>query len=112
MPSMTNRQTVGANATVQNVFQNQLHYRLRGKSKVNVYATASAVGLNISAYVGDELFIDDQEVSAQNRMPLVPDDAVVQMAGFAGDEIVIKWRNTTGAGITGFVRVDVDQVGA
>lgn len=110
MPSMTNRQSVAANATIPNVFQNQLHYRLRSRSVVRVYASAAAVGLNISCLTGDELFLDDQEVSAQNRMPLVPDDFVAEMAGIENDEIVIKWRNTTGAAIVGFVRVDVSPV--
>lgn len=110
MPSMTNRQSVAANSQVQNVFSAALHYRLRVPSRVRLYATAAAVGLNISLNIGDETFLDDQEVSAQNRMPLVPDDFVVEAAGFPGDEIVIKLRNTTGAAIIAFSRVDVDPL--
>jgi len=105
--SMTDRQTVGANATVQNVYAGNLNEFLQATSLVNLYASAAAVGLNVSLIVGEEIFLDDQEVSAQNRMPLVPDDLVVQAAGFQGDRVIVRYRNTTGATIVAFSRVDM-----
>lgn len=110
MPSMTNRQSVAANATVANVFSAATHYRLKSPARVTVYASASAVGLNLSVFIGDETFLDDQEVSAQNRLPLVPDDLVCVAAGFAQDEIICRWRNTTAGALTGFLRVDVEPL--
>lgn len=105
--SMTDRQSVAANATVQNVFAGNLNEFLQANSLVNLYASAAAVGLNMTLIVGDEIFLDDQEVSAQNRMPLVPDDLVVQAAGFQGDRVIVRYRNTTGAAIVAFARVDM-----
>jgi len=105
--SMTDRQSVAANATVQNVFAGNLNEFLQANSLVNLYASAAAVGLNLTLIVGDEIFLDDQEVSAQNRMPLVPDDLVVQAAGFQGDRVIVRYRNTTGAAIVAFARVDM-----
>jgi len=105
--SMTDRQSVAANATVQNVYAGNLNEFLQATSLVNLYASAAAVGLNCSLIVGDEIFLDDQEVSAQNRMPLVPDDLVVQAAGFQGDRVIVRYRNTTGAAIVAFSRVDM-----
>ncbi len=105
--SMTDRQSVAANATVQNVFAGNLNEFLQANSLVNLYASAAAIGLNLTLIVGDEIFLDDQEVSAQNRMPLVPDDLVVQAAGFQGDRVIVRYRNTTGAAIVGFARVDM-----
>lgn len=107
MASMTDRQSVAANATVQNVFAGNLNEFLQANSLVNLYASAAAVGLNLTLIVGDEIFLDDQEVSAQNRMPLVPDDLVVQAAGFQGDRVICRYRNTTGAAIVAFCRVDM-----
>lgn len=106
-PTMNNRQSVALNATVRNIFADELHYILPFNARVRVYATASAVGLNLSGYVGDENFLDDQEVNGQNRLPLRPDDFVVEMAGFKGDPVVLRWRNTTGAAITGFVTAEI-----
>jgi len=107
MASMTDRQSVAANATVQNVFAGNLNEFLQSNSLVNLYASAAAVGLNVTLIVGDEIFLDDQEVSAQNRMPLVPEDLVVQAAGFQGDRVIVRYRNTTGAAIVTFSRVDM-----
>lgn len=107
MASMTDRQSVAANATVQNVFAGNLNEFLQANSLVNLYGSAAAIGLNLSLIVGDEIFLDDQEVSAQNRMPLVPDDLVVQAAGFQGDRVIVRYRNTTGAAIIAFARVDM-----
>ena len=110
MASMTNRQSVALNATVVNVFADAVHYRLKGPSRVRLYGTAAAVGLNMSLFIGDELFLDDQEVSAQNRMPLVPDDFVVEAAGVSEDEIIVRLRNTTGAAIIACSRVDIEPI--
>ena len=107
MASMTNRQSVAANATVQNVYAGNLNEFLQSNSLVNLYASASAVGLLVSLIVGDEIFFDGQEVSAQNRMPLVPDDLVVQAAGFQGDRVIVRYRNSTGGAIVAFSRVDM-----
>ncbi len=107
MPTMTNRQSVAANATVANVFTGQLHEFLQGRAVINLYGTASAVGLNASLLIGDELFLDDQELNAQNRMPIIPDDFLVAAAGVRGDRVVLKLRNTTAGAITGFSRVEI-----
>ena len=107
MASMTDRQSVPANASVENVFSGNLNEFLQATSAVNLYGSASAVGLLMSLILGDEIFLDGQEVSAQNRMPLVPDDLVVQAAGFGGDRVIVRYRNSTGAAITAFSRVDM-----
>lgn len=107
MPSMTDRQSVALNATVQNVYADDLHYRLKYAAKVIFLATAAAVGLFVTFIIGDQTFVDDQEVSAQNRMPLFPDDIVAEAAGIPGDEIIVRYRNTTGAAIVAFSRVDI-----
>lgn len=106
MPIMTDRQVVAANATVQNVLAGKIGEFLAASGSVVLYGTASAVGLNMSLLVGGSVIIDDQEVNAQNRMPLVPDDFVGAAGGMQGDRIIVRLRNTTGAGITAFSRVE------
>ncbi|MGH2361213.1 MAG: hypothetical protein ACRDGM_11835 [bacterium] len=107
MPSMTNRQSVGVGLTVRNVFSDELNYRLKQPSRILLYGTAAAIGLLASLYIGDQNFLDDQEVSAQNRMPLIPDDFLVEAAGYPGDEIILRWRNPTAGAIVGFSRIDI-----
>lgn len=107
MPRMSDRQSVAANATVANAVSGKLHEFVNRPSIVRLYATGSAVGLNMSLLIGSESAMQDQEVNAQNRMPLLPDDFVVEFGAFPGDRIVLSYRNTTGGAITAFTLVDV-----
>lgn len=110
MPIMTDRQSVLANATVGNVLTGKLHEFLSRPSVVRVYGTASAVGLNITFLLGGRSIMQDQEISSQNRMPIVPDDIVCQGVGNQGDRLILSLRNTTGGAITAFSRVDVEPL--
>jgi len=110
MAIMTSRDSVAANAVSANICAAKSSEFVQEESIVRLYATAAAVGLNLSVIVGSEVVIDDQEVSAQNRMPLVPDDLIAEAGAFPGDRIILKWRNTTGAAIIGFSRVEVEGV--
>lgn len=107
---MTDRQSVGANATVANAVSGKVHEFLERPSKVRLYGAASAVGLNFTLLVGSQSFCQDQEVSAQNRLPITPDDWLVDAGGKKGDRIVLSYRNTTAGAITAFSRVEVIPV--
>lgn len=104
---MTDRQSVGANAVVANALSGKLHEFLNENSIVRLLATASAVGLNMSLLIGGESVCQDQEVNAQNRMPIFPDDLVVEAGGFESDRLILSYRNTTAAAITAFSAVDI-----
>ena len=108
MPVLTDRQSVAANATVANVLAGKLNEFLVDSSIVALYATAAAVGLNVSFIVGNEVIVDDQEVNAQNRMPLIPDDFVAEGAGLQGDRIIVRLRNTTALAIIAFTRLETN----
>lgn len=108
---MTDRQLVAANSVVQNVLTGKIHEFLSRPSAVRLFGTASAVGLNMTLIVGNVTAMQDQEVNAQNRMPIVPDDFVVEAGGVGGERVVVQLRNTSGAGITAFTRVEIVPVG-
>lgn len=110
MPVMTDRQSVAANATVANAVSGKLHEFLAGPAVIRLYGTASAVGLNMTLQVAGVTVLNDQEVNAQNRMPIVPDDFVVETVGPGGARIVLSYRNTTGAAITAQSRVEVTPI--
>jgi len=108
---MTDRQSVAANAVVSNVVVGKIHEFLQRPSAVRLYACASAVGLNATLIVGNVTAMQDQEVNAQNRMPIVPDDFVVEAGGLGGERVVVQLRNTTAGAITAFTRVEIVPVG-
>lgn len=110
MPTMTDRQSVAANATVQNVLVGKIFEFAQRPSVLRLYATAAAIGLNISFVVGSRVIVDDQEVNAQNRMPIVPDDFLAEGGARPGERIVVRLRNTTGAAIIAFTRLDTIAV--
>jgi len=110
MPTMTDRQSVAANATVQNVLAGKIFEFAQRPSVLRLYATAAAVGLNVSFVVGARVIVDDQEVNAQNRMPLVPDDLLAEAGARPGERIVVRLRNTTAGAITAFTRLDLIPV--
>lgn len=103
---MTDVQSVGANATVENVLAGKLHEFLSVRSLVRVMATAAAVGLNLSVLIGGEALVQDQEMSDANHFPVYPDDISVEGAGYPGDRITVSVRNTTGAALTSNIVVD------
>lgn len=111
MNLMTDRRSVAANATEANVVSGKLHEFINQESIVRIYSTAAAVGMFISALVGGESVVQDQEVSAQNRMPIVPDDFVAEIGAVPGDRVLIAMRNSTAAAIIGFVRVEIEPTG-
>ncbi len=106
MSVMTDRQSVAANATVQNALAGKLNEFLSENSVVTLYSTAAAVGMNMSLIIGGEVVVDDQEVNALNRLPIIPDDFMAQGGGFAGDRVILRYRNTTGAAIITFSRLE------
>jgi len=107
---MTDRQSVAANTTIANVIAGKLAEFLEEHSRVALYATGSAVGLNYSLLIGGEAVVDDQEVSSANRFPVVPDDFVAEGGGLVGNRIIVRVRNTTAAAITAFTRVEVNPI--
>ena len=112
MPLMTDRQSVAANATVQNVLAGKIDEFLRMNSIVSLYAIAEAVGVNISLIVGGAVVLDDQEIVARAAGVSItkPDDLVIQAGGLAGDRMILRLRNTTGAAI--IVRTQLESLAA
>lgn len=110
MEIMTDRRSVAANGTEANVVAAKAHEFVTRPSVVRVYGTASAVGLNMTVTVGNRIFVQDQELNAQNRMPIYPDDFIVDAAGMPGDRILVSLRNTTGGALNGFTKVEITPV--
>lgn len=97
----TDVRSVAANATSANVLAGKAMEFLNEDSKITLFATGAAAGLFSTLMIGDSVLIDDQEISGANRYPLRPDDMVDEGAGFAGDRLILRLRNSTGAALVG-----------
>lgn len=107
---MNDRRSVAANTTVDNVLAGKIDEFLKMHSVVNLFANAEAVGLNVTLIIGSQVVVDDQEVPARAAGVSIikPDDFIVSSGGLAGDRMILRVRNTTGAAIIYRSQVAVD----
>lgn len=107
MSVMTYVGSVAANTTTANLLAGKSQEFVAEPSVVTVGAAASAVGLYATVVIGTEVVVDDQEISAANHMPLFPDDVLAEGGAFQGDRITVRFRNSTGGAITGFLKINI-----
>jgi len=107
MPTMQNSNSVAANAVSLNVLAGELYEFLSAQAQVILSVTGSATGLNVTLLAGGVTLINDQPIGLQNRFPIIPDDILTQEVIPAGARLLLTFRNTTGAALTAFWRVDV-----
>jgi len=105
MPVMTYIASVAANTTVANAMSGKSHEFISEPTVVTIGVAGSAVGLNTSLIIGEEIVVDDQEVPVGTTLPAFPDQVLAQGGGVTGDRIIVKLRNTTGGAITAYVKV-------
>lgn len=110
MPSMTDVRSVAANSTVDNVLTGKIFEFANQNAVASLLATASAAGLRISFIIGNEVQLDDQEISSANRFPVTPDDFLTRGGALKADRIVIRLRNTTAGAITAFSRLELENI--
>jgi len=105
---------IAANTTNDDVLsgkRNQLIDPSTGGAICSFYITGSATGLEAEAWVGQRNPMERSAINTQNRMPVVPDDLMVNnVAGLPNEVIRIPVTNTTGGGLTFFYRVEVEEI--
>jgi len=97
--TMTDNQTVAANTTTGNIFAGNIFEFIQRASIVRFYIVAGGIGMNVDVLVGNESYVNDQEVSGANRWPIRNEDLLVEMGALPGERIVVRLRNTTGAAL-------------
>lgn len=107
MPTMQNSISVAANAVSANRLAGELYEFLPANASVVVSVTGSATGLNCTFLAGGVTLVNDQAIGLQNRFPIIPDDILTQEMIPGGARLLLTFRNTTGAALTAFWRVDV-----
>lgn len=104
--TMQNTTSVGANASVSNTLSGQLYERPPYNCFGTLYTNGSATGLFAQINVNSIAISDEVNMSAQNRVPIVPDDML--MAGWeapAGGLMQLKFRNSTGGALVAFWKI-------
>lgn len=102
--------SVAANATSANILDGKAEVYLSRNSALSFYIVAAAVGILATILVGDSVVVDDQEVSGANNFPIRPDDLFATSGGAAGDLVLVRLRNRTGAAVVCTSLIDVRAV--
>lgn len=96
MPMISSSVSVAAASVNDNVlsgsqfeflpYDSQLEFGLVGDS--------NAADLRIDVYSGQDVLLENGQISAQNRIPIYPDDFSLTDIAAAGERIKIRVRNT------------------
>lgn len=102
--------SIPANSVNENVFTGQRFERAPFDALVDLAITGSATGLQYELNVGGRSISPRVPASTQNRSPIIPDDIVVaDVETFQGELIQLTVENTTGAPLTIFARVSIEE---
>lgn len=110
MSLMQGTVSVAANDVSLNVLAGEIFEFLNRPSRIAIYVTGAVVGLNCTFLLGRVSFSNDQAVPFKTGFPIIPDDFYVDAGGFAGERLVLTFRNTTGAAIVASFKVEVRAV--
>jgi hypothetical protein len=99
--------SVAANAVSTNQLSGQLYEFVPRGTLVVLSCTGAATGMR-STLIANIPVLNDQAIGLQNRFPIIPDD-IVYTGRVAACRLVLTFRNTTGAAIVTFWRVDVSR---
>lgn len=101
---------VAANDLNKNVVRDEQFMTAPFSGYLKLSDTGSAAGLQRTLNVGGTAVVSDGTVNTNNRMPLDPDDTIIDgVEVFSGQQIFLAVRNTTGGALTYRGRIILEQ---
>lgn len=101
---------ISANSSNANVLTGQKYERPPGDAIGTLYVTGSATGLSVELNCDGKAISDTIQVNVQNRIPVVPDDMLIDgWEAFEGKLIQLKAINSTAGALTLFWRVELQE---
>jgi len=107
---MTDVTSVAANTTSGNLLAGKNKEFLDEASILQIGAVAAAVGVFCTVVVGTEVIVDDQQLGVGTTLPIFPDQILAEGGGFAGDRVTLRMRNSTGAAIICYTKINISPV--
>lgn len=99
MPVIMKQVAVPLNGTVDNVLAGSAFEFARTNQLVSMGVSAAATGLFVTFNSGADVVAEEFEPPIKTVYPIIPDEMYFSDVAAAGDRLVIKVRNTTGAAI-------------
>ncbi len=103
--------SVAANTTTENVLSGNRYERSPYPiGKGVIFCTGSAAGLQAELNVGGRSVTPPTTVNAQNRLPVVPDDLLVdEWVVTSGELIQLRVQNTTAGALTFNFKMEIEE---
>lgn len=103
--------SIAANSTNNNVLSGQRYERPPFSGIGSLYATGSAAGLTAELNVAGNSITPPVTVNSQNRIPVVPDDLLLEGFEIPGDTLLqLTVVNTTAGALTFFWKVEIEVI--
>ena len=103
--------SIAANSTNNNVIAQQRYERPPFNAIGSLYATGSAAGLTAELNVAGNSITPPVTVNAQNRIPVVPDDLLLEGFEVPADSLLqLTVVNTTGGALTFFWKIELEVI--
>jgi len=111
MPTIQNRVSV-ATGVNDNVLSGSQYEFLPYDAQLEfgIVGDTNAADLRVDVYSGQDVLMENSEPSAQNRMPVYPDDYTLTDVAAAGERIKIRVRNTNAAARTLFYSLRITPI--
>lgn len=110
MPLIQQSISIPASTVNDNVITGSQFEFLPYDASINIGFTASANGLVVDAYSGQDTLCESLAPSTQNRIPIYPDDFNLTDVAAAGERLKLRVRNTTAGALTFFYSVQVNPI--
>lgn len=111
MAVMQGSYSVPANSVVDNVITGQRFERAPWPAVGQLYVNGSAAGLKAELNVNGQSITPPVTCNIQNRVPVVPDDLLVDYFEVLPNGLLqLSITNTTGAALTAYWRIQLQEV--
>ena len=99
MPTIQNRASVALSSVNDNVLTGSQFEFLPFDAFIEfgIVGDANATDLRVDVYSGTDALVENMEPSAQNRIPVYPDDFTLTDVARAGERIKVRVRNVSAA---------------
>ena len=110
MPLIQSSVSVAAGAVVDNLLAGSQFEFLPYDASLSFAVNGSAAGLITDVYSGQDVLAENASVNSVNRVPINPDDFLLQDVAAAGERIKIRVRNSTAGALTVFYALVITPV--
>ena len=110
MPVITRTETIAANSTVQNTVAGSAYEFARTPQAASMGITQAATGCFATIQAGPDIVAEEFEPPILTRYAIIPDEMYYNDIMAIGDRLVIRVRNSTGAGIIVRTMVQITEL--